>query len=120
MRPSAIQPVRCENRVVAKDDANRTSRERDGELFDLVVSYARQETIEPLRGVGRWVAFGLISMGLISVGMVLVSLGLLRAVQDIGGTTFDGAWSFVPYIFGVVFASVIVAIAISQIKRPRL
>ncbi len=101
-------------------DGKRTSRDRDRELFDLVVAYARQETVEPLRGAGRWVAVGLVSMALMSVGMVLFALGLLRAVQDIGGTTFDGTWSFVPYVFGVVFASVIVVVAISQIKRPRL
>ena len=101
-------------------DDKRTSRDRDGELFDLVVAYARQETVEPLRGAGRWVAVGLVSMALMSVGMVLFALGLLRAVQDIGGTTFDGTWSFVPYVFGVVFTSVIVVVAISQIKRPRL
>ena len=101
-------------------DGKRTSRDRDGELFDLVVAYARQETVEPLRGAGRWVAVGLVSMALMSVGMVLFALGLLRAVQDIGGTTFDGTWSFVPYVFGVVFTSVIVVVAISQIKRPRL
>lgn len=106
---------------MSTDGVKRTvPRDRDGELFDLVVAYARQETVEPLRGAGRWVAVGLASMGFISVGMVLVSLGLLRAVQDVGGTAFVGAWSFVPYVFGVIFASVVVVVAISQVKRPRL
>ena len=106
---------------MSTDGVKRTvPHDRDGELIDLVVAYARQETVEPLRGAGRWIAVGLFSMGFISVGMVLVSLGLLRAVQDIGGTAFVGAWSFVPYVFGVVFASVVVAVAISQVKRPRL
>ena len=89
------------------------SRARDAEIVDLVVAYARQETIEPLRGAGRWILWGIVSMALVSVGMVLVALGLLRLVQD-------GPWSFVPYAFGTVFAVVVVVIALFQVRRPRL
>lgn len=98
----------------------RADEASEGEIFDLVVAYARQETIEPLRGAGRWILWGLASMVLISLGMVLFALGLLRAVQDLAGTTFDGPWSFMPYVIGVVFSAIVVAVALTQVRRTRL
>ena len=35
------------------------------DVLDLVVSYAKQETIEPLRGALRWILWGLASMAFI-------------------------------------------------------
>lgn len=96
------------------------SRARDAEIVDMVIAYARQETIEPLRGAGRWIVWGVVSMALVSIGMVLVALGLLRLVQDLTSDVFDGAWSFVPYVFGTVFAVVVVGVALFQVRRPRL
>jgi len=96
------------------------SRARDAEIVDMVVAYARQETIEPLRGAGRWIVWGVVSMALVSIGMVLVALGLLRLVQDLTSDVFDDAWSFVPYVFGTVFAVVVVGVALFQVRRPRL
>lgn len=98
----------------------RAASAADDEIFDLVVAYARQETIEPLRGAGRWIVWGLASMILVSLGMVLFALGLLRAVQDLAGGTLDGSWSFVPYVIGVVFSAIVVAVALTQVRRPRL
>lgn len=103
--------ARHDDRVHGSDDV---------ELFDLVVAYARQETVEPLRGAGRWILWGLTSMFFISVGMVLVALGLLRAVQDVLGDTFDGTWSFVPYVIGTAFAVMVVAVAATQVRRAKL
>ncbi|MBM3730174.1 MAG: hypothetical protein FJW44_05065 [Actinobacteria bacterium] len=96
------------------------ARAHDSEIVDMVVAYARQETVEPLRGAGRWILWGVVSMVLVSAGMVLVALGLLRLVQDLSSDAFDGAWSFVPYIFGTVFAVVVVGVGLSQMRRPRL
>ena len=88
--------------------------------MDMVVSYARQETVEPLRGAARWIAWGLASMTAMSCGMVLFALGLLRLVQDLTGSTFNDTWSFVPYLFAVVFSALVVAGAVSQVRRARL
>lgn len=87
----------------------------------MVVAYARQETIEPLRGAGRWILWGIVSMALLSIGVVLVTLGLLRAIQDFGGNAaFDGAWSFVPYLICTALAATIVGLAAMRIRRPSL
>ena len=37
------------------------------DLWDLLVAYARQETIDPLRNIGRYLAFGL-------GGMIVITL----------------------------------------------
>lgn len=105
---------------MAKRRDERPGTSGDDELVDLVIAYARQETIEPLRGAGRWILWGLASMILVSLGMVLFALGLLRAVQDLAGETLDGSLSFVPYTIGVVFSAIVVIVALSQVRKTRL
>lgn len=97
------------------------SRARDAEIVDLVVAYARQETIEPLRGAGRWILWGVVSMCFLSLGVVMLTLGLLRAVQDLGdNAAFQGAWSFAPYLICTMLAAGVVGFAASRIRRTRL
>lgn len=74
----------------------------------MVRTYARQQTVEPLRGVGRWVAFGLFGGVLMTIGLVFLGLGALRGLQSLA--VFEGGWSFAPY-FIVLVASVIVIAA---------
>src|SRR5258708_559247 len=47
-------------------------------LIDLVRAYAKQETIEPLKGLVRWVAAGVLGSLLLGIGTILVALGALR------------------------------------------
>jgi hypothetical protein len=75
------------------------------EVVDLVRAYVRQQTVAPLRGVGRWVAFGLIGGMLLVIGLVFLALGLLRGLQTI--PALDGSWSFVPY-FAVLISSILI------------
>lgn len=90
------------------------------ELWVLTKEYARQETVEPLKGVGRYVAYGLSGAIVGSFGVVLLLLSLLRGIQDHGGDFFDGNMSWLPYLIVLVVASVLVAIAASGIsKRSR-
>jgi len=83
------------------------------ELWELVVAYARQETLLPLRSLGRVVALGSAGSLLVALGAVCCGVGVLRLLQSETGDTFDGSWSFVPYVVvtvvllgtgGVVFA----------------
>jgi len=67
------------------------------ELKDLVVAYAKQETIEPLKGLGRYVGFGIGGAVLLGTGLFFLAMGGLRALQTETGDTFDGNWSFAPY-----------------------
>ena len=79
------------------------------ELFDLVRAYAKQETVEPMKGVGREFAFGAAGSVILSIGLVLMLLGGLRALQTETGTTFDGNWSWAPYLIALAGAGVVLA-----------
>ena len=73
------------------------------ELRDLVVAYVKQETVAPLKTLGRWVGFGLAGSLLLGFGVVFLAMSGLRALQEETGSTFTGNWSWVPYVL-VVFA----------------
>ena len=78
------------------------------ELRELVVEYAKQETVEPLKGLGRYVAWGIAGALLLGLGFVFLAIGALRALQDETYPHFTGNWSWVPYAI-VVFGSFLVA-----------
>jgi hypothetical protein len=75
------------------------------ELRDLVVAYVKQETVVPLRQLGRYVAFGIAGAFLIGLGALLLGVGGLRALQTETGDTFEGDWSWAPY--GIMFLALI-------------
>jgi hypothetical protein len=72
------------------------------ELRDLVVTYVKQETVVPLRQLGRYAGFGIGGALLLGLGVVLLGVGALRALQTETGDTFTGDWSWVPYLIMVV------------------
>ena len=80
------------------------------ELKDLIVAYLRQETVVPLKQLGRYLAFGIAGSLLMGVGVILMSLGLLRLLQTQTGDTFADDWSWVPYV--IVFAALVIGAAI--------
>ena len=49
------------------------------ELWQLIVAYVKQETVVPLRQLGRYVVWGLLGALLLGLGAVLLGLGGLRA-----------------------------------------
>ena len=87
------------------------------DLWKLLVSYAKQETIDPLRSLGRYLANGLGGMALITLGVFLLGMALLRGMQSMTGDIFAGFWSWVPYLFVVLGFSGVIALAISRISR---
>ncbi len=89
------------------------------ELRELVVTYAKQETVDPLRRLGRFVAFGLAGAVLLGLGGVFLVVGVLRLLQEETGSAFDGNWSFVPYLITLAFAGVVVGVAASVIVRSK-
>lgn len=91
--------------------------EVSSELWALIKDYARQETIDPLKGVGRYLTFGVPGAVLISFGIVLLMLSGLRALQTETGSTFHGSLSWVPYIIVLVVAVGLVALAVARITK---
>jgi len=83
---------------------------------ELVKTYARQETIGHLKGIGRWVGYGLAGAVCMSLGIVLLVVGLLRLLQDVGDDVFYGFWSIVPYLIVLIVCAAAVALALSRIQ----
>jgi hypothetical protein len=80
-----------------------------GELWQLVVAYVKQETIEPMKGLIRFVGAGAAAMFCLGIGAVMLILALLRALQTETGSAFDGNWSVLPYVI-VFFAALLIAV----------
>jgi hypothetical protein len=85
------------------------------ELRDLVVTYVKQETIVPLRQLGRYAGFGIAGALLLGLGVILLGVGGLRALQTETGSTFTGDWSWAPYL--IVFAALLLGSAITWKTR---
>jgi hypothetical protein len=71
------------------------------ELRELVISYVKQQTLVPLKQLGRYVGFGLLGSLLFGFGVVFLALSGLRALQTETGSTFTDDWSWVPYVIMV-------------------
>ena len=82
-----------------------------GELYDLVRAYAKQETLEPIKGLGRYAAFGVVGSVLVGIGVVLLAVGVLRVLQTETGDTFDGGWSWVPYVLTLLACALVAGAA---------
>ncbi len=90
------------------DNPQQTIRE----LKDLVIAYAKQETVDPIKGLFRYVAWGVGAALLWGVGIMFLAVGALRALQgDHRGPHFNGNMSWAPYGIVVVGALVIAALA---------
>ena len=87
------------------------------ELKELTVDYAKQETIDPLRGLGRFVAFGVGGSLVLAIGLSLLGLAGLRAMQSETGTAFTGNWSWAPYLIATAVLAVLAVLAILAIKK---
>lgn len=85
------------------------------ELKDMTVAYARQETIDPLKGLGRFVVFGIGGSFMLGIGVVLLTLGGLRALQTQTSSTFEGNWSWAPYAITLVLLVALAALAAKAI-----
>ncbi|HEX6595793.1 MAG TPA: hypothetical protein VF045_02590 [Acidimicrobiales bacterium] len=83
------------------------------DLSKLVVAYVKQETLEPIKGLGRFVGFGLAGSALVGIGLVTLFLGVLRLLQAETGDTFRGHLKFVPYLITLALCG---AVAFAAIK----
>ena len=90
------------------------------DLVDSVKSYAKQETIAPIKGAGRWLAFGSLGALFLGMSMILVTVGVLRLSQFIGGHAMAGSWSFVHYFVALVVDGSLIYLAISRMSRRTL
>lgn len=92
-------------------------RQAGGDAVEVLVAYVKQETLEPIKGLGRFLVFGVAGSILLAVGVVLLLVALLRALQTETGTTLSGNLSWVPYGCVAVVALLVMALAGWRITR---
>ena len=78
-------------------------------------AYVVQETVGPLRGLGRYLLFGLAGALAISVSIVLAALALMRVLQT-ETAVFGANWSFVPHLAGAALLVVAIVLLARAIK----
>ena len=100
-------------------EGQRTGHKRDvAEVFELFKSYVRQELLDPLEVVPRWLALGLIGSIAIATGVLLFVLALIRYLQTDTGEVFIGSFSWAPYAIAIV-ALVMVILMVRRLINKR-
>jgi hypothetical protein len=87
------------------------------ELKDLTIAYAKLETVEPIKALGRFIALGAAGAVLMGLGTILLSLAGLRALQMETGTALTGSWNWVPYAVAFVILALFSYISLKFISR---
>jgi hypothetical protein len=97
-----------------KKGAHVRLRGRTRDTTTLVKDYLVQETLDPLRTLARYVAFGSIGSAFVSIGTLMLLVALLRLLQGETGA-FYGNLSWLPYVIVAVVALVVVALTAMRI-----
>jgi ABC-type Mn2+/Zn2+ transport system permease subunit len=89
------------------------------ELADMIVRYAKQETVEPIRDLRRYLGFGLAGSLLMSIGIPLLLLGELRAIQVETFPHLTGNLTWVPYTIVFLTGAGIIAVLVTRIGKVK-
>ena len=84
------------------------------EIKDLIVRYVKEETIQPLKDLGRFVAFGTLGSLFVGFGLTFILIGVLRFLQD-QFKVLDGSLSWIPYLIVVVAAALVIALTLWRV-----
>ena len=90
------------------------------ELLGLIIAYAKQETLVPLKSLGRFVAWGTAGVLLLVIGWGLLVLTAVRVVQTETGAHLHGDLTWVPYFGGALVAFAGIGWAAARIIRRKL
>jgi len=89
---------------------HRGVRETGSQAVDLALGYIKQETVEPVKGLGRFLVFGIAGSLAIALGSVFLLVAVLRLLQTETGA-FHGNLSWIPYLVVIVLAAGIIALS---------
>ena len=91
---------------MAENNSDKSPAETFGELRTMVTDYARQETVEPVKVLGKWIGFGVAGALMVGIGVSYLAFALLRWTQ--GLDVFEGdTRNFWPYL--IAFGGLLVA-----------
>lgn len=97
----------------------KSPQQQVSELTGLLKSYAIQETVGPLKGLAKFVGFGVGAALVGGLGVILCLVGVLRLLQTETGPHLTGHWSWAPYGLTLVVAVVFIGFAVFAIKRKK-
>lgn len=101
-----------------RDSKDKGTGEVVKDLWQLVRDYAKQETIDPFKAIGRFLAFGMAGAVVLSLGVLFAVLAILRGLQTETDQHLTGSLTWVPYVVAFVLSAVIVAVAVRAITKP--
>lgn len=79
------------------------------EIRTLFLRYLKEETLQPLKELGRFVVAGLLGSLCVGFGAAMLLFGALRFLQD-EFRVLDGSLSWLPYLIIVVLAILVMAL----------
>lgn len=97
----------------------RGLRSTGGETLQLIIDYVKQETLDPLKGLGRYMVFGMAGSVALAIGLVILSVAFLRLLQAETGTAFAGNLSWIPYLICAVVVVAVAAVAVWAVTKGR-
>jgi hypothetical protein len=100
----------------SSDNGSHGLRNAGDDAFQLTVDYLKQEVVDPLRGLGRFLYMGIAGSFFVAFGLLLILLGVLRLLQTETGTALTGDWSWVPYAVVVILGIAIIGVAALRIQ----
>jgi uncharacterized membrane protein YidH (DUF202 family) len=92
---------------------NSVQRDLD-EIKALALRYIKEETIQPIKEMGRFVIWGALGSLLVGFGYFFLLLGALRFLQD-QFTVLDGTLSWIPYLIVVALAALVMGLTVWRI-----
>jgi hypothetical protein len=96
--------------VAESNKSDKRLQPQVADLWDLIVRYAKQETVDPLKSLFRFLAWGVIGSVFVAIGGVLIALAVVRVIQEEAAPHLSGNWSWVPYGGAVLFALLLIGL----------
>jgi hypothetical protein len=92
------------------------------DLKNLVVNYAKQETVDPLKTLGQYLGYGISGAVTIGTGLFFMLLALLRGLQRIPffnnpDQPEGGTWSWMPYFIVMIVGLVIAGLFLRTLYK---
>ena len=111
-----------EQRIARRAEKQKAAEEeaKVGDIVDYVKAYAKQETLGPLKGAGRWLAYGAAAAFCMGLGLLLVLLGLLRVLQVEVDRTATGSLSWLAYTITLVVTVILLVLTLMRIRKDTL
>jgi hypothetical protein len=84
------------------------------EIRGLAMRYIKEETIQPVKDLGRFVAYGTLGSIFVGFGTTMLLLAALRFLQE-QFKVLDGSLSWLPYLIVAVLACGVIALTLWRI-----